>query len=370
MAAWLVFTELSPWGLLIAAYLFLGGASGGAFCISALGEMKKEYLPLSKWGALVSVPAIIVGLVFLLADLGNPLRSMNVFSNVQSSVMTWGSIIIVFFTLVGLFYLTFWLRFFPWSKNLKWRKLSAEVGLILALATMIYTGVLLGVAPGRPLWNTPLIPVLFAVSGLSSGIALTAIIAAVAPKDKKETHVPVEKIHKLDSYVIMAEIVVVAALLGSVYATSFTGSGSVTTIVTGQSDLLFWIGLVALGFLIPLGLRAYATRKRSSFLRELLFSSTLVALSGFILRFLIITTGFTIPIPYVGNFFQLVPGSTPTLSDYLVTGGLFVLLAVIYLVGALILRSEKTLPEMLRRGSRPMAQGANPSPEKPKAIPQ
>ena len=70
MSDFLVFTELSPWGLLIAAYLFLGGASGGAFCIAALGELRKKYLPLSKWAALVSAPAIIIGLIFLLADLG------------------------------------------------------------------------------------------------------------------------------------------------------------------------------------------------------------------------------------------------------------------------------------------------------------
>ena len=76
MSDFLVFTELSPWGLLIAAYLFLGGASGGAFCIAALGELRKKYLPLSKWAALVSAPAIIIGLIFLLADLGDPAKAI------------------------------------------------------------------------------------------------------------------------------------------------------------------------------------------------------------------------------------------------------------------------------------------------------
>ncbi len=345
----LFFTELSPWGLFIASYLFLGGASGGAFCIAALGEFKKEYQPLSKWAALVSVPAIIVGLLFLLADLGEPIRSINVFANVESSVMTWGSIIIVLFTLVGLFYVSFWLRFFPWSNNTRLRKLSAEAGLALALATMIYTGLLLGVAPGRPLWNSPLIPVLFAVSGLSSGIALTAIISILAPIKKLETLHPIDQIHKLDSYVIIAEFIVVASLLASVFVGSFTGSGSVTTILTGQFSLVFWFGLVTLGLIFPLGLQAYSRAKKNNFLSEILMSSFAIAISGFVLRFLIISAGYSIPIPYVANFFDLVQTSSPTLYDYVVTIGLFALLGAVYFGGIVILRSENTLLQMLRK---------------------
>jgi formate-dependent nitrite reductase membrane component NrfD len=344
----LVFTELSPWGLLIASYLFLGGASGGAFCIAALGELKKKYLPLSKWAALVSTPALIVGLLFLIADLGGPTKAMNVYANVESSVMTWGSIIILLFILVGLFYLSFWLefrilgiRFFPWSKNLGLRKKTAEIGLILALATMIYTGLLLGAASGKPLWKSPLIPVLFAISGLSSGMALTVVMAAVAPRDKDAVFHAMERVHKLDSYVIELEIVVVIALLGTVLAMSFTGAGSVTAIVTGPFALLFWGGLVILGFLIPLGLQAFADFRKRSVLWETLVSSFGVAISGFVLRYLIISNGYSTPIPYVSNFFQLVPVSSPTLFDYLVTAGSFALLAVIYVVGSILFRSQE-----------------------------
>ena len=319
----LVFTELSPWGLLIASYLFLGGVSGGAFCIAALGELRKKYLPLSKWAGLVSAPALIVGLLFLIADLGGPTKAMNVYTNVESSVMTWGSIIILLFTLVGLFYLSFWLefkilgiKFFPWSKNLGLRKITAEIGLILALATMIYTGLLLGAAPGRPLWGSPLIPVLFAVSGLSSGIALTVVMAAVAPRDKKATLHAMEPVHRLDSYVIVLEIIVVTALLGTVLAMSFTGAGSVNAIVTGPFALLFWGGLVILGFLIPLGLQAYSDFKKRSALSEILVSSFGVAISGFVLRYIVISNGYSTPIPYVSNFFDLAHAFVPDIVRF------------------------------------------------------
>ena len=100
----------------------LGRRSGGAFCIAALGELKKKYLPLSKWAALVSAPAIIIGLIFLLADTGGRTKAINVCTNVGSSVMTWGSIIIALFTVVGLLYLILLAR----NQNLENQTLSLE----------------------------------------------------------------------------------------------------------------------------------------------------------------------------------------------------------------------------------------------------
>jgi formate-dependent nitrite reductase membrane component NrfD len=206
---------------------------------------------------------------------------------------------------------------------------------------MIYTGLLLGAAPGRALWNSPLIPALFAISGLSSGMALTAVMAAVAQRDKASVFHAVERVHRLDSYVIVLEIAVVTALLGTVMATSFTGSESVFAIVTGQYALLFWGGLIILGFLIPLSLQMYSDSKKRSVVSEVLVSSFAVAISGFVLRYLVISAGYSTPIPYVSNFFELVPVSSPTLFEYLVTAGLFALLAVVYLFGSILLRLQE-----------------------------
>ena len=234
---------------------------------------------------------------------------------------------------------------FPWKNNLSLRKTTAEIGLILALATMIYTGLLLGLRPGGPLWNSPLIPVLFAISGLSSGMALTVVMATLAPRDKAAVFHAMERVHRLDSDVIVIELVVVTALLGTVLATSFTGAGSVKAIVMGPLALVFWGGLIFLGFLIPLGLQIYSDSRKKSALVEILVSSFGVAISGFALRFVVISTGYTTPIPYVSNFFELVPISSPTLSDYLVTLGLLALLAAVYVIGSILFRLQESKPQ-------------------------
>ena len=79
-----------------------------------------------------------------------------------------------------------------------------------------YTGILLMSAPGVPLWNTLLLPCLFTVSALDTGVALVELVErgverkAVSPRLSG-------KAHKLQSRVVcvlvVAELLVLAAFL-------------------------------------------------------------------------------------------------------------------------------------------------------------
>jgi len=66
--------EELTWGILLAAYLFVGGMAGGAYIIGALadltGRKTKGWKILSKSGIYVSLFSIIIGLVLLILDLG------------------------------------------------------------------------------------------------------------------------------------------------------------------------------------------------------------------------------------------------------------------------------------------------------------
>src|SRR5699024_8134430 len=57
-------------------------------------------------------------------------------------------------------------------------KVLAIIGIPWSLAVAVYTGVLLGAAPAIPLWNTWLLPALFTVSALGTGVAAVSIFAA------------------------------------------------------------------------------------------------------------------------------------------------------------------------------------------------
>ena len=145
-----------PWGILIASYLFLGGAAGGSFLIGGYLDLKtKGEHRVSKFAGFTSFIAIVFGLAFLLMDLGQPGLAFNAFNQPFTSVMAFGTWIITFFAIVSVVYTSFFYRQFPWSRSAGARKGFAVLGMLLGLVTMYYTGVLVGMAITRPLWAQP-----------------------------------------------------------------------------------------------------------------------------------------------------------------------------------------------------------------------
>jgi formate-dependent nitrite reductase membrane component NrfD len=329
--------------LLIACYLFLGGAAGGAFCVAAIAEFRSKYKALAKWAGFVSAPAIIVGLLFLILDLGRPERAYLVFTNTGSSIMTWGSMLIAAFTVLTVVYVSFWSGLFPWSSWTKGRRMTAAVGLPFAVGTMIYTGLLIGAAPGRPLWSFSLIPVVFAVGGLSAGIALSTAVPMVMYRligrsdqaEAADTYQTIEQIHRLDKYIVLLELALLGALLIAVNALSFTGGGVVWALVLGPLSWMFWGVLIVVGFVVPLGIYVYIWRARKSHhdtgLWPALLSAFAILVGGITLRFLVLAAGWSVPLPFNQSYFQTsLPLYVPTVNEYAYSAILFVLLGGIY----------------------------------------
>ena len=170
--------EYTPiWSGIIACYLFLGGLGGGAFATSAfLAWRHPEAVTMRKLGHWIAPIVVIVGLVLLMFDakagLHNPLRFALLLTNF-GSVMTWGVVILAAFTVVALVALIMDLvkRRVP-----MWLEI---VGAVLGICVAIYTGCLLGVCKTFPLWNTALLPILFLVSAMSTGMAAVLLNRSV-----------------------------------------------------------------------------------------------------------------------------------------------------------------------------------------------
>ena len=157
------------WSGIIACYLFLGGLGGGAFATSAfLAWRHPEAVNMRKIGHVVAPVAVIIGLLLLMFDatagLHNPLRFALLLTNF-GSVMTWGVVILAAFTVVALVALVLDLLK---RKVPMWLEIA---GAVLGICVAIYTGCLLGVCKTFPLWNNALLPVLFLVSAVSTGMA-------------------------------------------------------------------------------------------------------------------------------------------------------------------------------------------------------
>ncbi len=163
------------WGLLLAIYLFLGGVGGGAYTIAAINSFLGKSMELSTTvGLWIGFPALLLGSVMLLADLGNPGKFILAGLKPGTSWIARGFWIISLFMVFSFLHLVLH-QFTEVVKTSVWMNLLAGVGLIFAILTIAYTGLLLGASKGIPFWRTGVVPVVFVISALVTGHFLIMI---------------------------------------------------------------------------------------------------------------------------------------------------------------------------------------------------
>jgi len=155
------------WGWLIAIYLFLGGVGGGAYTIAAINSFMGAGLGLTTTvGLWIGFPALLVGTVCLIADLGVPGRAVLAGMKPGTSWIARGTWIISTFMVLSFLHLI--LREFTDVGGTP-VKIIAIAGIVFAIGTMAYTGILLSASKGIPFWRSGVVPVLFVISAMVTG---------------------------------------------------------------------------------------------------------------------------------------------------------------------------------------------------------
>lgn len=297
---WGVSVDEVAWGGMIAIYLFLAGIAGGAFLTASLTDLfsKKQYPKVIRSGAYIALVTIIVGLGLLVVDLGRPFSFWKLLLHVNmGSVMSIGVFIVSGFTGLAFVYC-----YLVWStaaaqKKIQitsantevaatsvgqgihaFRKPVAALGVLFSVATATYTGFLLSAVTTNSFWHTPFLgieaipflPILFLVSAASTGLAAT-LIGAFNCGD-------LTAYKKVDIVLIIVEIVLIAILYLSVKPIFFTGSMAI----------LFWLGVVGLGLLVPLLLSIYGIKTHKN---VILSVCVMVVIGGLCLRYFVVYTG-------------------------------------------------------------------------------
>ncbi len=158
----------TEWNWLIAVYLFLGGVGAGAYTIAAINGFMGEGLELSTTiGLWISFPALGIGSIALLADLGQPAKAVYAGAKPGTSWIARGFWIISLFMILS--FVHFLLHQFGDAAGTTLVKVLSGVTMALAVGTMAYTGVLLGASKGMPFWNTGIVPVVFVISAIVTG---------------------------------------------------------------------------------------------------------------------------------------------------------------------------------------------------------
>jgi formate-dependent nitrite reductase membrane component NrfD len=160
------------WGWFIAVYLFLGGVAGGAYTIAAINSFLGKSLELSTTvGLWIAFPALLIGTFFLLADLGSPTRAVLAGMKPRTSWIARGTWIISIFMVLSFVHLVIH-QFTSAGETAGGAtavNIIAVLGIIFAVGTMAYTGILLGASKGIPFWRTGVVPVVFVISATVTG---------------------------------------------------------------------------------------------------------------------------------------------------------------------------------------------------------
>ena len=183
------------WGWQVALYLFFGGLSAGSFVFAAVLQLAHG-MRYQRTVCIVTVCSLVflaVGAVLLLIDVGLPLRAMDVahsFRNVGASWMARGAWILM--GCAGAFALYALAAMLPFGRfSLLGRRRETILnamgiaGIACSFLLAGYTGMLLTDAEGIRAWSTALIPALFTVSALDTGVAFGLLVFRVAEQGRE-----------------------------------------------------------------------------------------------------------------------------------------------------------------------------------------
>lgn len=233
------------WHATYAIYFFVIGICAGLAFLSYGSWVTPELRPLRVKAAVVSFVLLGVGGLLLIADLSQPMRFLNILNPAYlnfSSPLAWGALNIVAFGIASVLYLL------ALKKGDAGRgKLLAAITALLALGLPIYTGYDLTVHQSRPVWNTPVIPVLFVAMAIASGSAVGALLAG--------GHEGAQRV--LRQYLMWSCGAVGVMLISILGTTSYGGSAQELTfliLTTGTMGLIFVGAGIVAGTAAPIAL--------------------------------------------------------------------------------------------------------------------
>jgi len=290
----------SEWRWLIAAYLFLAGVGGGAYMAGVIADFAggAEWMLASKIGVCLGLPCVLVGTFFLLADLGKPSHTWRVWMKPGTSWIARGTIIISIFMVLAAIHTAFWIWPFagPLEVNESARHVIGVLGAIFAFLTVVYTGLLLGYSQPIALWRTALLPVLFFVSAVSTGLMAIMVIA----QSMGVAEAPLAGLEQIDAVLILFEIFVLAVYLYNAYRT-LESRPSAKRILIGPLASCFWLCVVLCGLVIPFILELTGGHGAM-----LTVGALLGLFGGLCLRFIVLAGGIFSPITAAGFEFARV----------------------------------------------------------------
>ncbi len=173
-----------PWGLWISFDVMCGvGLAAGGFTLVAIVHIFniEKYKPVLRPAVLTAFLGYVLVVVGLMFDLGRPDRLWHplVMWNPHSVMFEVAWCVTLYTTVLFLEFLPVVFEKFGWHKPMEWiHRISVPLmilGVLLSTLHQSSLGSLFLIVPSKlyPLWYTPLLPLMFYISAIAAGLAMT-----------------------------------------------------------------------------------------------------------------------------------------------------------------------------------------------------
>jgi len=237
------------WGFYIAQFTFLVGVAAGGVMV-VLPRYLHDYKAFGRitiLGEFLAIAAVVMCLLFIIADLGQPMRAFNVILYpTPGSVLFWDMIVLNGYLLLNI--VIGWNVLEAERNNIhypKWVKPLIITSIIWAPAIHTVTAFLYCGLPGRGFWMTAILAPRFLASAFAAGPALLILLCLIIRKVTKFDPGK-EQIQSLAKIVTYAIIINVFFLLCEVFVVFYS------RIPSHMSHMQYlFVGLHGHGALVP-----------------------------------------------------------------------------------------------------------------------
>jgi len=316
------------WDLLIVIYPYITGLVAGAFVVSSLYHVfgLKKFRPVARFSLLTALAFLLVTPLPLVIHLGHPERAFEMFltPNLASAMSAFGYIWLFYLILL---IIEVWLVFRPdimryartsegnrktlysilslgvddsteesLALDGKLIRILSFIGIPAAFLLHGYVGFIFGAVKANPWWSTPLMPIIFLLSAIVSGIALLYILYIVVSSIRK-VHPDHECLHFLALWLggfLSVNIVLEGLEVFSMFYEAEESWAIISRLISEKITFSYFGIQFMAGSVLPLFLLAVTALSRLEEKAKTLlgfFASSLVLIGVFAMRWNVVIGG-------------------------------------------------------------------------------
>ncbi len=328
------------WGLPHVFAIFLIVAASGALNVASVGSVfgKVEYKPLGRLSGLLAMCLLVGGLGVLVLDLGRPDRlitAMTYFN--MKSIFTWNILLYTgFLGVVGLYMMTMFIK--SWGQ---YTKAAGTAAFTWRFILTTGTGSIFGFLVSRQAYDAAILAPTFIAASLSIGTAIYMLVLMwiYSSTGRDLGDEVITRLKRLNAVLAVATLFFVTVYhVTNLYATQHHGVESFILASGSVYTLLFWIGQVLVGTVVP---AALFWSPQFSSRSSIIAGALMIILGGFSMVYVVVVGGQAYPMDLIAGMEisssfgdGQIAQYTPSLPEFLlgIGGVAFAILATLFVV--------------------------------------